>query len=140
MTPTLPQVTIYVDGACFPNPGDAGIGAVLIFGERRKELSQPIGRATSNGAEIMAAVTALRALTKPCCVTLYSDSQYVIQTMNGKFQRGSNLALWVLLDQAAAAHEVEWVWVRGHNGDLNNERAHVLAEQAIRLNETEALF
>lgn len=136
----LPQVTIYVDGACVPNPGTAGIGAVLICGSHRRELSEPIGRASNNGAEIMAAVTALRALTKPCNVTVYSDSQYVVRTMNREFQRGSNQALWILLDQAASIHTVEWKWVRGHNGDLNNERANTLAEQAVRLNETEGLF
>lgn len=140
MTPTLPEVTIYVDGSCFPNPGAAGIGAVLLYGERRKELCEPIGKATSNGAEIMAAVHALRALKQPCCVHIFSDSQYVVKTMLGDYQRGSNMALWILLDQAASPHQVEWNWCRGHNGNPHNERAHVLAEKAMRLNETEALF
>lgn len=136
----LPEVTIYCDGACVPNPGAAGIGAVLLYGERRRELCEPIGRASNNGAEIMAAVTALRALTKPCKVTLYSDSQYVVKTMNREFQRGSNMALWVLLDQAAAPHVCEWKWVRGHAGDPNNERANALAEQAVRKNNDGGLF
>lgn len=136
----LPQVTIYCDGACVPNPGAAGIGAVLIFGQHRRELCAPIGKASNNGAEIMAAVHALRALTKRCKVTLYSDSQYLVRTMNREFQRGSNQALWVLLDQAAAPHECTWVWVRGHNGNVNNERANALAENAVRMNESEALF
>lgn len=136
----LPNVTIYIDGSCFPNPGAAGIGAVLLYGERRKELSEPIGKATSNGAEIMAAVYALRALTKPCSVRIFSDSQYVVKTMLGDFQRGTNLALWILLDQAAAPHIVEWNWCRGHNGNPHNERAHVLAEQAMHKSDTEALF
>lgn len=136
----LPEVTIYIDGSVFPNPGAAGIGAVLIYGEHHKELCEPIGKATSNGAEIMAAVHALRALTKPCKVTLYSDSQYVVRTMNREFNRGSNHALWILLDQATAPHEVTWKWVRGHAGNPENERANALAEQAVRKNETEVLF
>lgn len=136
----FPEVTIYCDGSCSPNPGEAGVGAVLIFGNHRRELSEPIGRASNNGAEIMAAITALRALTKPCKVILYSDSQYVIKTMNREFSRGSNNALWILLDQAASGHQVEWKWVRGHNGDPNNERANTLAENAVRMNATEALF
>lgn len=140
MTQTLPEVTIFADGAAQPNPGPAGIGAILICGERRKELSKPIGKATNNAAEIMAAVEALRALTKPCNVTLYSDSRYVVSTMNREYQRGSNMALWILLDQAAEPHTVTWKWCKGHAGEPNNERANTLAEQAVRLNETEALF
>lgn len=140
MTENLPEVTIYVDGSCHPNPGNAGIGAVLIFGEHRKELSEPIGRASNNGAEIMAALTALRALKQPCQVTVYSDSEYLVRTMKREYQRGANNALWILLDHAASAHVIEWKWVRGHNGDPHNERAHQLAEQAQRKNESEALF
>lgn len=136
----LPQVQIYCDGAAQPNPGAAGVGVVLICGEHRRELCEPIGRASNNGAEIMAAVTALRALKKPCSVTVYSDSQYLVRTMNHEFQRGSNHALWILLDQAAAPHTVTWTWVRGHNGDPNNERANTLAEQAVRLNDEGGLF
>lgn len=127
-----PQVIIYIDGAAQPNPGNTGVGVVLLFGEHRRELSKPLGHGTNNTAEIMAAVEGLKALKQPCCVVLYSDSQYLVRTMKKEFKRSTNLALWALLDDAAKPHEVTWTWVRGHNGDANNECANDLAEQAAR--------
>lgn len=127
-----PEVTIYCDGAAQPNPGNTGIGVVLLFGEHKREFSKSTGRGTNNSAEILAAIEGLKALKQACRVTLYSDSQYVISTMNGDFQRKTNLALWPLLDAAAERHTVEWKWLRGHNGDANNERANDLAERAAR--------
>ena len=132
---STPKVAIYIDGSCNPNPGAAGIGAVLIFGLHRKELCEPIGHSSSNGAEIMAAVIALKTLKQPCTVTVYSDSQYLVRTMTGEYNRGANMALWIMLDQAAQPHVITWKWVRGHNGNLHNERAHSLAEQAMRISE-----
>ncbi len=126
----LPAVTIYCDGACQPNPGNGGIGIVLLFGQNRKEISKHVGKQTNNSAEMLAAIEGLKALKYPCAVTIYSDSDYLVRTMTGEFSRGKNMALWHLLDAAAEQHVVEWRWVRGHNGDLNNERANVLAQQA----------
>lgn len=137
----LPEVVIHVDGAAIPNPGNAGAGVVLIYGEHRREISEPLGHGlTNNAAEILAAVTGLKALKRPSKVTLWSDSQYLIETMNGKFRRGTNLALWYVLDQAAQPHVIVWKWQRGHIGIANNERAHDLAEQAARSMETQPLF
>lgn len=130
----LPHVQIYCDGAASPNPGAAGIGVVLLFGSARKELSEPIGRASNNAAEIQAAIRGLMALTKTCRVTLHSDSQYLVETMKGNFNRRSNEDLWRDLDFACLRHEIEWVWVPGHDGEPNNERAHQLANAAIRKN------
>lgn len=127
-----PSVTLYCDGAAQPNPGNIGIGIVLRFGEHRREISKSMGHGTNNMAEILAAIEGLKALKQPCRVTLYSDSQYLIRTMNREYQRGTNLALWALLDDAAKRHEIEWHWVRGHNGDANNERVNTLAETAAR--------
>ena len=130
----LPTVEIYVDGACDPNPGAGGIGAVLLFGKHRREISEPIGHCTNNAAELQAAITALMALNRRCAVTLYSDSRYLVSTMNGEYRKGTNLELWQDLEFAAMKHEVTWIWVKGHNGTPNNERAHVLAEAAVRRN------
>lgn len=129
-----PHVEIYVDGACDPNPGAGGIGVVLLFGQHRREISEPIGRVTNNAAELQAAITALMALKQSCNVTLYSDSRYLVSTMNGDYRKNTNLELWHDLEFAAIKHDVTWCWVRGHNGDPNNERAHILAEQAVRRN------
>lgn len=85
---------------------------------------------TNQRAEITAAIEALCALKLPCRVRIVSDSQYLIKTMRGEYRLGTNLDLWEALDAAAAPHEVEWVWVRGHRGDEGNETAHALAEGA----------
>ena len=129
-----PLVEIYIDGSCEPNPGAGGIGAVLKFGQHRKEISEPIGRATNNTAEIQAAITALMALKKTCKVVVYSDSQYLVKTMTGDYRRSSNIEMWNDLDFACLRHEIEWKWVRGHDGNPDNERAHTLAYQAVRKN------
>ena len=130
----LPTVEIYCDGACDPNPGAGGIGAVLLFGSHRREISEPIGRATNNTAELQAAITALMALNRRCAVTVYSDSRYLVSTMNGDFRKSTNLELWNDLEFAAMKHEITWTWVKGHNGNPHNERAHQLAEAAVRRN------
>ena len=132
-TPTLhPTVTAHVDGACNPNPGRGGWGVVLRSDSHERRLSGqvPEERTTNQRAEIHAAIRALAALKAPCRVRVLSDSQYLIQTMLGNYHRRSNRDLWEALDAVAAAHEVEWVWVRGHVGDKGNEVAHTLAERA----------
>lgn len=131
-TSSAPEVIIYIDGSVEPNPSAGGIGAVLIFGKHQREISEAIGRATNNTAEIQAAITALNALTKTCHVTIYSDSQYLIETMNGNYSRKTNLDLWRDLDLASLRHDIEWKWVRGHDGNPNNERAHQLAYAGMR--------
>ncbi len=128
----LPEVLIYVDGAAIPNPGNTGIGIVLLFGEHKREISKSTGRGTNNSSEILAAVEALKALKQPCSVTLYSDSQYLIRTMRGEVKRGANMALWHLLDAEAARHTIDWQWGRGHIGNRWNERADILANQAAQ--------
>lgn len=98
--------------------------------EKRLSGAVPEERTTNQRAEIHAAVRALAALKVPCRVRVLSDSQYLVQTMLGNYQRRSNRDLWEDLDVAAAPHEVEWVWVRGHVGEKGNEIAHALAERA----------
>ncbi len=134
-------VTIYTDGACSGNPGPGGWGAVLQHGERRRELygGEP-DATTNNRMELMAAIRALEALTRPSRVRIYTDSVYVrsgITSWLPKWQRNGwtttakkpvrNADLWRRLAAAEARHDVEWRWVKGHNGDPGNERADALA-------------
>lgn len=146
----LPHVTIYTDGAARGNPdGPGGYGAVLLFtdsrGEvHRRELSQGYEKTTNNRMELMGAIAALEALNRPCRVELYSDSQYLVNAFNkdwiaGWVKRGwkkadktpvLNQDLWERLLKAAAPHQVTWHWVRGHNGNPENERCDKLATAA----------
>ena len=137
-------VTIYSDGACLGNPGPGGYGTVLLFGDRRKELSQGYRRTTNNRMELLGAIVGLEALTRPCDVQLYSDSQYVVHAMtkgwlDGWQRRGwrtaakqpvKNQDLWRRLVQAMKPHALSWHWVRGHSGDPENERCDELAVAA----------
>jgi ribonuclease HI len=138
-----PHVTISTDGACKGNPGPGGWGALLRMGTKEKELSGYEPDTTNNRMELLAAIKALEALTKPCRVTLTTDSVYVkdgIQKWIHGWQRNGwrtadkkpvkNMDLWQALLAAAAPHEVEWKWVKGHNGDPDNERVDRLASDA----------
>jgi ribonuclease HI len=141
-----PGVEIFTDGACRGNPGPGGWGAILRYGAVEKELSGGEPQTTNNRMELMAAIAALEALKRPCNVRLYTDSQYVrdgiMQWLSGWKARGwrtadkkpvKNVDLWQRLDAAAAPHKVEWIWVRGHAGHPENERADALARAAVPL-------
>jgi len=125
----LPQVVIYTDGSCEPNPGVAGWGCVLLHPETgaRKEHCGHIGSATNNVAELTAAIEALKLLKKPCWVQLHSDSQWFINCASGTFKRHKYHDLWQQLDELAQPHLIEWLWIKGHDLNAENERAHQLA-------------
>jgi ribonuclease HI len=138
------RVTIYTDGACSGNPGPGGWAALLLFDGREKELSGGEALTTNNRMELMAAISALEALTRPAAVDLYTDSQYVQQGVTswikGWKARGwktaerkpvKNEDLWRRLDAARAGHEVKWRWVRGHADDPLNHRVDALAVAAM---------
>ena len=144
-------VTIYSDGACKGNPGPGGWGAWLKSANTHKELYGGELGTTNNRMELTAVIEGLTALKRPCKVTLYVDSQYVLKGMTewivGWKAKGwktaakqpvKNVDLWQRLDAlvSGAGHQIEWVWVRGHNGDPGNEHADMLAnrgvEQALR--------
>jgi ribonuclease HI len=138
------RVSIWTDGACSGNPGPGGWGAILRFGDREKELSGGEALTTNNRMELMAAIMALEALTRPCAVDLYTDSQYVrggvTSWIKGWKARGwktadrkpvKNVDLWQRLEAAEERHDVAWHWVRGHSGDEMNERADALARAGL---------
>lgn len=129
----MTDVTIYCDGAAEPsNPGHGTWGAILIYGTHLKEANGYIGEHVSNNAaEITAAIEALRLLKRRCNVTIISDSQYLVRTMTDGWQRNANGELWMTLDDLCNQHDISWKWVRGHNGDVHNERAHELAIAAL---------
>ncbi|HEX2981598.1 MAG TPA: ribonuclease HI, partial [Anaerolineaceae bacterium] len=124
----LPQVTIYTDGACEPNPGPGGWAALLRFGEQEKELSGYDPKTTNNRMELTAAVEALHALKRPCVVTFYTDSEYlrrgITEWLPGWERRGwqrkggslANVDLWQALSAAVKPHRIDWHWLRGHAG------------------------
>ena len=135
-------VVVYTDGACKGNPGPGGWGALLRWKEHEKELFGGERDTTNNRMELTAVIQALSALKSRCQVAVYTDSEYVrngITTwIHGWKQRGwrtadkkpvKNVELWQLLETLAAQHDVQWHWVRGHNGDPGNERADALANR-----------
>jgi ribonuclease HI len=140
-----PQVVIYTDGACSGNPGPGGWGAILIYGDKRKELKGGEAGTTNNRMELMAAIRALEALNRPCKIELHTDSQYVQkgihEWIHGWKRRGWKTAdnkpvknddLWKRLDAARLRHEVDWRWVKGHAGHELNERADELAREGLK--------
>ena len=135
-----PEVEIYTDGACRGNPGPGGWAALLLFGERERELSGAEAHTTNNRMELTAVIRALEALKRPCRVSLTTDSNYVrdgIMKWVKNWQRNGwrtadkkpvkNADLWAELIAATAPHRVEWHWVKGHAGHPDNERADRLA-------------
>ena len=138
-----PEVTIYTDGACRGNPGPGGWGAILRFGRHEKELFGGEEATTNNRMELRAALEALRTLTEPCQVVLFTDSKYLKRGItewmpnwkrrNWRRKGGklANVDLWKKLDEEISRHEVRWRWVRGHSGHVLNERVDKLARKAI---------
>ncbi len=144
------RVSIYTDGAARGNPdGPGGYGTVLEYVDSKgdlhtKELSQGYKKTTNNRMELMAVIAGLEALNRPCEVTLYSDSKYVVDAFNqhwidgwlkkgwkrGKNEPVKNVDLWKRLLQAKEAHQVTFVWVKGHDGHPQNERCDTLATTA----------
>ncbi|MET0745235.1 MAG: ribonuclease HI [Microvirga sp.] len=138
------RITIYTDGACSGNPGPGGWGAILTFRGRERTVSGGEAFTTNNRMELRAAIEGLNALTRPCTVDVYTDSQYVRQGITSWLanwkQRGwrtadkkpvKNEDLWRLLDEAASRHVIAWHWVKGHADDPMNVRVDELAVAAM---------
>ncbi|MBA4789782.1 MAG: ribonuclease HI [Rhizobiales bacterium] len=137
-------VEIWTDGACSGNPGPGGWGAILRTGEHEKELQGGEAQTTNNRMELLAAISALEALKRPCSVDLHTDSEYlrngIMKWMHGWKRNGwrtadrkpvKNQDLWERLDAAIVRHEIRWHWVKGHAGNELNERADLLARQGM---------
>lgn len=138
------KVEIYADGACKGNPGPGGWGAWLSYGGKEKEMCGGELLTTNNRMELLAVIRALEALNRSCEVRVHTDSQYVqkgiSEWIHGWKKRGWKTAdkqpvknddLWRQLDALAQQHHVEWVWVKGHAGDVGNERADALANRGV---------
>ncbi len=142
----MKQVDIFTDGACRGNPGPGGWGVLLRSNNREKELCGGQLDTTNNQMELLAAIKALESLKEPCEVNLYTDSKYVKQGItewimkwkvngfkNSKKKPVVNAELWRRLDALANQHQVNWQWVKGHAGHLENERADALANKGLEL-------
>ena len=139
-----PAVEAFTDGACSGNPGPGGWGAILRLAGREMELSGGDPATTTNRRDLMGVIAAFEALKRPCRVKLHTDSKYVLdgatKWIHGWKRNGwktadkkpvKNVELWQRLDLARNGHEVEWIWVKGHSGHVENERVDVLARAEI---------
>ena len=137
-------VEIFTDGACKGNPGPGGWGVLLRYNGTEKELKGAEPETTNNRMELMAAIQALKALKRPCKVSLTTDSQYVRKGItewihgwkkrnwkNASKQPVKNADLWMTLDELTQQHDIAWHWVKGHSGHAENERVDELANEAI---------
>ena len=141
------KIDLYTDGACSGNPGPGGWGALLLWKDHEKELSGFERESTNNRMELMAVIEGLKALKKHCDITIYTDSKYVLQGatewLSGWKKRNwikadkkpvINKELWQELDAELQRHSVKWQWVKGHSGNIGNERVDKLAVKAIEEN------
>ncbi len=143
---SITKLEIWTDGACKQNPGVGGWGALLVWGEHRLELYGGERLTTNNQMELTAVISALSALKRPCPIVLHTDSSYVkngiTQWVHGWKRNGwrtadkkpvKNVELWQRLDALASRFEIEWRWVKGHNGDPGNEKADELANLGVEV-------
>jgi len=137
-------IDIFADGACSGNPGPGGFGAILRSGEKEREISGCEPHTTNNRMELMGVISAIEALKKPCRIRVTTDSNYIVKGMtewisgwirnnwrNSQKKEVLNRDLWERLLEAAKGHDIEWVWIKGHNGHVENERCDELARHEI---------
>lgn len=140
-----PPIELFTDGACLGNPGPGGWGVVMRWRQHEKELSGGEPLTTNNRMELMAAIEGLAAVKRPSVIRLFTDSTYlrdgITRWISGWKRNGwrtasrkpvKNADLWLRLEEVAAPHRIEWCWVRGHSGHVDNERADVLAATAAQ--------
>ena len=140
----MKALEIYTDGACRGNPGAGGWGVYLLYKNEKKEFYGGKLNTTNNQMELTAAIEGLKVLKEPCKVKLYTDSKYVMDGINSwianwkknNWKTASkkdvkNKDLWIELDAETCKHEIEWIWVKGHSGNIGNEKADALANMGI---------
>ena len=140
----MKALEIYTDGACRGNPGAGGWGVYLLYKNEKKEFYGGKLNTTNNQLELTAAIEGLKVLKEPCKVKLYTDSKYVMDGINSwianwkknNWKTASkkdvkNKDLWIELDAETCKHEIEWIWVKGHSGNIGNEKADALANMGI---------
>jgi len=146
MTDTSKNIVIYTDGAASGNPGPGGYGTVLLYGDLRKELSGGFRKTTNNRMELLAVIEGLKALKASCNVTVYSDSKYIVDAIEKGWlvnwikrnwvksnkERVLNPDLWQQLCVLLSKHNVKFIWVKGHDGNIENERCDELAVAAYK--------
>lgn len=139
----MKEIQIFTDGSCLGNPGPGGYGAILRYNKHEKELSGGFFYTTNNRMELLAVIEALNSLKEPCKITVMSDSQYMKNGItkwihNWKKDNWAvamrksikNIDLWKRLDKAVTPHQIDWQWVRGHSGHVENERCDEIARKA----------
>lgn len=135
------KIEIFTDGSCLGNPGPGGYAAILKYKQTEKILSNGYYKTTNNRMELLAAIVALEQLKEACEVQLYSDSQYlrsgIMNWIHGWKKNGwktankqpvKNVDLWQRLDELVKSHHIEWIWVKGHAGHIENERCDIIAK------------
>ena len=140
----MKAIEIYTDGACRGNPGAGGWGVYLLYKNEKKEFYGGKLNTTNNQMELTAAIEGLKVLKEPCKVKLYTDSKYIMDGINSwianwkknNWKTASkkdvkNKDLWIELDAETCKHEIEWIWVKGHSGNIGNEKADALANMGI---------
>ena len=140
----MKALEIYTDGACRGNPGAGGWGVYLLYKNEKKEFYGGKLNTTNNQMELTAAIEGLKVLKEPCKIKLYTDSKYVMDGINSwianwkknNWKTASkkdvkNKDLWIELDAETCKHEIEWIWVKGHSGNIGNEKADALANMGI---------
>lgn len=140
----MKALEIYTDGACRGNPGTGGWGVYLLYKNEKKEFYGGKLNTTNNQMELTAVIEGLKVLKEPCKVKLYTDSKYVMDGINSwianwkknNWKTASkkdvkNKDLWIELDAETCKHEIEWIWVKGHSGNIGNEKADALANMGI---------
>ena len=134
----MDEVIIYTDGACSGNPGKGGWGAILMYGDLKKEISGANPNTTNNQMELLAIINGLKALKEPCIVNLYTDSSYAANGINSwldgwkkkSFKNVKNIELWQEIDKLTQIHKVKAHWIKAHAGHPQNELCDKLAKDA----------
>lgn len=133
----MKKITLFSDGSALGNPGPGGYGAILRYGDKERIIRGGEAHTTNNRMELLGVIEGLRALKEPCDVTIISDSSYVIKGINEwlegwikrNFAKVKNPDLWQEYIQVSAPHRIEGVWVRGHNGHIENEQCDIIAKE-----------